>query len=567
MKIDSILEFRKISVKSTFNGILVFVFMMVVPIAYLSPEVFQEATILNFNFSNGPSDIFGLYRWSQIFDWGITPFGFSNFTNYPDGEILFSLETLSQAFQLILIKILNLVFVPTQAVNVLTFMNWTLIGISVYTLSLKISLPKSLSLICGIYCQLQPSVIFSSLSVPSLMYIYIPIFGIAYFLASKLYKSNRNTLIAYSLFLLTALVDIYLYYFSILIFSILLISNLHIPRKFRLTILSLFKGSAAILPFIPLVILFYIRNNFETAAGGRQLSAASSELIDMNGLSYLNYFMPIPGSIRDNLGCRLICESNDYFFGGMGLIFILMAPILFSFIIIKFKYWNPIYMLTTITISLFLLASKTYLSFGTFNIHNYFSELRHIFIGALYFDRASILVACFTTIIFFYFLHNCILINSALKKFCFTFISCLLFVNFLDLRTPLLQVNSRLQSTYEPIKSYLESDNASALMFLPYSFFGRNWLEQVYFGLPMANSLLNPFAIERFMQNDESGDTCYLKSNGVSHMATVKEVNQFYDMPSFFENDVRNPIVISKFVPGYESDFAKMEIYKPRCTK
>jgi hypothetical protein len=539
--------------------------MMVVPIAYLGPGVFKETAILNFNFSNGPSDIFGLYRWSQIFEWGITPSGFSNFTNYPKGEILFTLETFSQVFQLILIKIFSLVFEPAQAVNLLTFTNWTLIGLSIYALSLKISLSKSLSLVCGVYCQLQPSVIFSSLSVPSLMYIYIPIFGIVYFLTPEVTK-YKNALTSYTLFMLTALVDIYLYYFSILIFSILLLTRINASRNFRSNIFSSLKGFCAVLPFIPIVILFLIKSNFETAVGGRRLSAASIELIDMNGIDYLDYFRSIPGGIRDKIDCRLICNSTDYFYGTIGIIFISLVPILFTYIFIKYKYQNSIKILTIITVSLFLLGSKTFIPFGLFTIPNYFSELRHIFIGALYFDRTNILIACFTTIIFFYCLQNCILMKTGLRKLCIPLVSSLLFVNFLDLRSPLLQINSELQFSYEPLKLYLQSDNASGILFLPNSFFGRNWLEQVYFGLPMANSLLNSSATEGLMQINEIGEKCNLINNGLSHIVTVKEVNRFYDLPPFFENDFRNPLKISKFVAGYESSFAKMEIYKPICT-
>jgi hypothetical protein len=566
MMIGSRLEFRKLASNSTFIRIFVFVSMMVVPLAYLAPGVLQETAILNFKSSNGPSDIFGLYRWSQIFEWGITPLGFSNFTNYPKGEILFTLETFSQVFQLILIKIFSLVFEPAQAVNLLTFMNWTLIGLSIYALSLKISLPKSLSLVCGFYCQLQPSVIFSSLSLPSLIYIYIPIFGIVYFLTPEETK-YKNTLTSYTLFFLTALVDIYLYYFSILIFSILLLTRINTSRNFRLNIFSSLKGFCAVLPFIPIVILFFIKNNFETAVGGRQLSAASKELIDMNGINYLDYFRPIPGGIRDNLNCRLICNSTDYFYGTIGIIFISFAPILFTYIFIKYQYQNPIKILTIITVALFLLGSKTFIPFGPFTIPNYFSELRHIFIGALYFDRTSIFIACFTTIIFFYFLQTCILMKTSLRKLCFPLVSCLLFINFLDFRSPLLQINSRLQFSYEPLKLYLQSDNSSGILFLPSSFFGRNWLEQVYFGLPMANSLLTPFATEGLLEVNEVGEKCNLINDGISHIATVKEVNRFYDLPPFFENDIRNPLKISKFIPGYESSFAKMEIYKPICTE
>jgi hypothetical protein len=540
--------------------------MMVVPLAYLGPWVFQETAILNFTFSNGPPDIFGAYRWSQIFEWGITPLGFSNFTNYPKGEILFTLETFSQVFQLILIKIFSLVFEPAQAVNLLTFINWTLIGLSIYSLSLKISLPKSLSLVCGVYCQLQPSVIFSSLSVPSLMYIYIPIFGVVYFLTPEVTK-YKNALVSYTLFLLTALVDIYLYYFSILIFSILLLTRINAYRNFRPNIFSSLKGFFAVLPFIPILILFFLKNNFETAVGGRQLSAVSTELIDINGIDYLDYFRPIPGGIRDKIDCYFICNSTYYFYGTICIIFISFAPILFTYIFIKYKYHNSIKILTIITVALFLLGSKTFIPFGLFAIPNYFSELRHIFIGAIYFDRTNILIACFTTIIFFYFLQNCILMKTSLRKICIPIVSCLLFVNFLDLRSPLLQINSRLQLSYEPLKSYLQSDNASGILFLPNSFFGRNWLEQVYFGLPMANSLFNAFATDGLMQVNEIGEKCNLINNGLSHIVTVKEVNRFYDLPPFFENNIRNPLKFSKFVPGYESSFAKMEIYKPICTE
>lgn len=541
--------------------------MSIVPLIILKPHnLFNDSTLLSYSYSKGPSDIFGLYRWAQIFEFGINRFGYSSYTNFPYGEFLLTKESLSQSFQLLLIKFLSVIFSANQTVNLLTFFNWVLIGTSVFSLSMMLNFKKSIALLCGVYCQLQPTIIQTSLTVPSMMYIHVIIYAIYFYFKYKKDLGNTSLNLSILLFTIPIFIDLYLYYFSIIVFTILIINSIILKDNFGKN--SFLNKVTGTFPFIPLLLIHIYSKFQEISYGGRILKPVSKELLDANGMRIRDYIKPLPGSFRDKLDCPLICESPYSFisYGNIGLGFLLFSVFALLFTLLRFKLDNLIKQLSIICIFVFLLTLKSQLVVGDFVVQNPILEIRHLMIGALYIERVVVLFVILSIVIVFGTVNYMFKSYFLNQKFLLLLMTCFVTINTLDIYSPALSVSVNNQREYSKIIKESHLKNGGGILFLPNSFLGRNWLEQVYFGLPMSNSLFDAFAIDDLNRENALELSCNLKKNKISYVVSITklEANLFTNNilladSQFFE------IQSSQLVSGYEDRYARLTVFKIKC--
>jgi hypothetical protein len=125
--------------------------------------------------------------------------------------------------------------------------------------------------------------------------------------------------------------------------------------------------------------------------------------------------------------------------------------------------------------------------------------------------------------------------------------------------------------SYEHINNVLILDNSNAVIFSPYNFHGRRWLQQAYISLPMGNSLFNPtingLPELKDLSNAKSV-ACTLRDNGITHLisesgSNLGAVNPYDDVVA---KDTKLFLLrASSQVPAYEDGTTQLDIYKIEC--
>jgi len=325
-----------------------------------------------------------------------------------------------------------------------------------------------------------------------------------------------------------------------------------------------------ILPYLPLLFIHLYSNYQKTSTGGRRLEPVSKSILDSNGMQISDYFKPIQASIRDDLNCPLLCESNYSLltYGNMGLGFVVLSIFALSFALFKSKFDILVKQLSIVSLTILFLTLKSQFMFGELVFPNLISELRYLMLGALYLERIVIILVIFLIIIVFVVFEYVLTNNLSRRLFFPITIIFIVMLNYLDTFTPALKLVNKEQINYVKINQSLDLDEASSILFLPNSFFGRNWLEQVYLGLPMANSLFDGYAIEDLNAETALGFACKLDALKISHVLSVTDIRQ-----NLFVNNIQlvNTMFFDKLssqlVNGYENDVARMTIFAVKCPK
>jgi hypothetical protein len=521
--------------------------------------------------SNGGSDILGGVRMAQVMQYmdGIT-FN-SLWTAYPGGENLWPIQSLTQLFPNILLGILSQFFDAFTAVNLLIIAAWAFTGIASVILLRILGAGFITALIGGVLIQAQPSMQFAATSVISLLFLGFPILICAIML--KVTRVSDAKHINYALFILTisAFTDGYIYYFGYVCFSTMLISIAITSEAKSITDVGPFltKLTTGALPIIAAYLVSYVQTSNQELS--RVLAPPSLEILNNNGLIPFDYVSPHAESPRVGISCGSLCTEPTYRLSVSNFGIIFSLALIFALFWVTFrKMWTyKLTVLTLVTIIIFLLSLKMTFVVGGFTLFNPSFLFVPLFPGALYLDRFGVL-ACTLSIVILISIFSRSISSTAHKKVLYMVVFVVTSANLIDQNPFGTREMSVEYKSYEQITNVLSFDNSNAVIFSPYTFHGRRWLQQGYISLPMGNSLFNPSlnALPELTDlSNAKSVACVLRANGITHLISESGSNQGADNPyKVLVKDSRFfALRASSEVPAYESGTTQLDTYEIRC--
>lgn len=539
------------------------------PSVFISPALLNSTgTYMSIPNSNGGSDVLGQVRMAQVMQYmdGITLH--PKWTAYPGGENLWSLPSLTQLFQNMLLGVLSQFFDAFTAVNLLIVIAWAFTGIASVILLRTLGVGFITALIGGALIQAQPSMQFAAVSVTSLLFLGFPILICA--IMFRVTRVSDAKLINYALLLLiiSAFTDGYIYYFGYVCFSTMLISIAIASRAKSTSDIGalLTKLTTGALPIITAYLVSYAQTPKQGLI--RVLTPPSLEILNTNGLTPFDYLRPHAESARVEFSCGSLCTEPFYrlSLSNFGLILLLALTFALFWVTLREKWTYDLTVLTLVTFIIFLLSLRMTFIVGGFNLFNPSFLLVPLFPGALYLDRFGVLASTLCIVILISIFSKAIS-STVHKKVLYMVVIIVASTNLSDQNPFGTREMSVEYKSYEQINNVLTVDNANAVIFSPPAFIYRSWLQQAYISLPMGNSLINPsyYALPELADlSNANSVACTLRDNGITHL--ISESGSNVDAYSNVVKDSKFfTLRASSQVPAYESGTTQLDIYEIKC--
>jgi len=274
---------------------------------------------------------------------------------------------------------------------------------------------------------------------------------------------------------------------------------------------------------------------------------------------------------RIQLACRYLCEvpATRTSAGNIGiLIFTSLALGIIYFRLVN-KNRNEVKLLLILIILPVLLSLKMTFNILGVNILNPSAIFLPLFPGALYLDRFGVLAGALAVLLWVIVVSHFISIITY-KKTTVAVVGIILWINMLDISPYGTREIATEYKSYEPINVALLEDRGMAVIFSPYTFHGRRWLQQAYIGLPMQNSVFSVSVgslPSTTTKNDSKRIACQLEELGITHLISEEG-------PNVSALNTFDPITNSRFfvfrssttVPAYEFGAkTTLSLYKIEC--
>lgn len=542
------------------------------PIIFISPALFNSTgTYMSIPNSNGGSDILGGVRMAQVMQYMDGMSLDSLWTAYPSGENLWPIQSLTQLFPNMLLAMLSQFFDAFTAVNLLIVIAWAFTGIASLILLRTLGAGFITALIGGVLIQAQPSVQFAATSVISLLFLGFPLLICAIMFKAARVFDAKTTNYALLILIISAFTDGYIYYFGYVCFSTMLISiaiasGLKSITDVRVLLTKLTTGA---LPIIAAYLFSYGQTPKQDLS--RVLTPPSLDILNANGLTPFDYLRPHAESARVKFSCGSLC--TEPFFrssvSNFGLTLFLALIFALFWVTLRKKWTYDLSVLTLVTFIIFLLSLRMTFIVGGFNLFNPSFLLVPLFPGALYLDRFGIL-ACTLCIVVTLSIFSKAISSTAHKKILYMVVLIATSANLIDQNPFGTREMSVEYKSYEQIVNVLSLGNSNAVIFSPYTFHGRRWLQQAYISLPMGNSLFNPSlnALPELTDlSNAKSVACTLRNNGITHLISESGSN------TGAENSYAVVVKDSRFftlrassqVPAYEAGTTQLDIFEIKC--
>lgn len=511
---------------------------------------------------SGLTDTLGLVRVAQMSTTLSSPLGIENWTNFPIGELNWSLSGLTQSIQLVILWILGKSFYAFAAANLFLLMGWLFTSVSVMYLTKNLGVPYYFALTAGITTQFLQSMQLANATVPSMLFVGFPILIVAFLNNFVISNSIKYFYFAITCLMASAFFDGYVYYFSLIAFWALVVLRpkqylLKIKRNLWINITLVFMASS-----IPILAKIANAIGADTSGTNRKLLSPSPGLMNVNGFTITDFFVPHPESLWVTSGLAQWVTSDAprsaASLVGVGIIVVVIAAVYKSIAQKNFKLVSVI----VVTFIFYLYSLHGYWLISGILIPNPAALTLWFFPGALYIDRAAFVVQPLLVSIAFVGLW---LLVEKLKnsKVQIIFATALLVVTFVELQPLATRVIPGEYSDYSQIRKVIEG---KPFLFLPETFKGRSWIQQVFIEAPMKNSLQQPgfaeLVLEEKFPQAPQRIACNLLSEGIRYV--VLEERYLGKDPQ-----VRNKLVEPYFstvatskVSAYESGRTDMVVLK-----
>lgn len=513
----------------------------------------------------GLTDTLGLVRIAQMAPTLSSPFGIEYWTNFPSGEQNWSLSGLTQGLQIIIFWVLGNLFNSFVAANLFLYSGWVFTGAAVMYLTKNLGTSNFVALTAGVTSQFLQSMQLANATVPSMVFVGFPILVIAFLLKWSVTSSSRYFYLGSSVLLFSAIFDGYIYYFSLVAFWVMLILRpkrhfAFLKQLWQLKVALILVGSS--LPFLAKIANML---GADSSGTNRQLVSPSVGLMNANGFTFSQYLSPHPESFWVTSGIVNWVNSTSprlaASFVGIGIGIFVFWGIFKAIKLRKF----PILGLSIATLVFYLFSLHGIFSIFGVVIPNPAALTLWFFPGALYIDRSAFVVQALFVCLAFAGLWL-VFANSKISRFTNLFAAGLLILSFVELQPFASRVVINEYEDYRTIRNEISGD---PFVFLPDTYKGRSWIQQVYVESPMMNSLQNPkfaeLVLDKKFPKAPSEIACELKSMGINNVVLEKrywkkdpEVRNKLVAPYFTQTAVAN-------VSAYEDGKTEMVVLKVKA--
>lgn len=547
--------------------------IIIFPLLFFWPVLFLgQNNVLSLPGLNGLTDTLGLVRVAQMAPTMANPLGEQFFTNYPMGEVLWNLSSLTQSIQFVFLWVMGNFLDPFFSANLFLLIGWVFTGLAVFELSKSIGLPDSYALAAGISAQFLPGIQIANATVPSMLFTGFPILTLALMIQWSQTKKNSYLYFSTLIIVIALFFDGYVYYFTLLIFWLTILLNPKVNTirlwnlKFRWMTFILIIGISS----VPIVAKVINLLGLDGEGTNRTLVSPTFGMMQVNGFSLSQLIAPHPESIY---GKFLISQNELESLSRLSFSFLGFCITIFAlFFVVRalVEKSRPYLTVVAAFLLLLLLSLKGYYSFFDFVFPNPAGILLSFFPGLIYVDRTSfivqnlLVVMCFSGIYLLvnrHFLSRLTFRKAKIHNFWIPFLaSFIIFIEMMPFSSRYLPDES---IGYKEIKSVV---NGEPIVFFPENYFGRSWIQQVFIDAPMANSLQHPLRVKSFIDKNFPGApsqvACDLAKSGIKYV--VLETDYLQKDP-----EVRSRLTLPYFsvisqsvVPAFEDGTTKISLLR-----
>lgn len=523
--------------RQSFQRLVVILAIGVVPIVMMWHVLFIDQSVHLANpgtlpFASAVTDLDGAARFAYLLSDMTFPWSNTTFISSPTGASIWRLETFSQLLQTLFLWLSVKIVPPMLAANLLIFLGWYGTGVVVYLIYRRCGGSKWIALACVFAVQLLPSMRFMAANFTSYVAVGIPLLVV---LATVIYFQSRTTqnllLILVSL-LINGLYDPYWFMFSAFGVTIV-IFTLSITRAISQKSTPAFGVSIGVVALYSIIF-----QGFSSYVTSRTTSGNSRE-ITSGDVSW----------IRSSL--LSVDKWSESVHMGVGLVALGLGILaLLIFFVFRRKLTNELLILIFAASYIVLSTSISLpLNFGTVELA---VNIRNLMPGVRFFDRAALIAGPLFFIFLFLVIEKTLNVSKFNSKIRQSLLGAL--VALLPLSFPGISVanTSNSYNDWQEIREELNEVPNPRLLALPFNRWGRDWIEQASFHVPLVNDLYserNDIDALRHLSNGSDIFAAYLKSYGITHLLIVPKIFDAAVAYSLSEPNFR--FVSSIYLNGY----------------
>jgi hypothetical protein len=438
----------------------------------------------------GMSDAVSMINLAKMVEGMTLPIGNQAWTNWPNGEPLFSLAGTTQVGIAFVTWLFGLFFNPNNSAIFCLILGWVITGFCGYLLARAIGLTEVYALSAGLLLQLIPAMHFASSQVPAMVFLGLPLAVSAAILFWHQTAENKYFFYGLAVVAASAFIDGYVYYFSLtaLLISLALLPKLIRRRFSQTTLLTRFGLATGLLAVLsPIAVAYALQATGGNAGpGNRRFEPISRAFLGGYGITPDQILLPpnfgfMTEWVRNTLSHPTSVFSNPGPFGVA-----LSLTVIAALILVACKIRTFTLVLVSVNLVFFvLLASRSTLTVGSVLIPNPVIEMRLLFPGAVHLGRASMVGSAYAAVLATWLialLANRVRLQS-LQIYVFLLLIAVIGMDVEQFSAR--QLNNDFE-TYAPIREVIAG---RPFLFYPYSFQGRSWLQQTHVNAPMANSV------------------------------------------------------------------------------
>lgn len=483
---------------------------------------------------SGLTDTLGLVRVTQMSRLMEFPWSSQAYTNFPHGEFVWNLTSLTQSISLGFLWACSKVMSPFQAANLWIIVGFAVTAFAVYFLARSFGISRAMSYLAGFFSSFLPSMIVAAATVPSLAYSGFPLLIAALLIRWKHTKNNRYFYIASSLLAFSLLLDGYVYYFGFTLFWIFFLFNLkgfaslHVYSPWASKVFTFWSLA------IPFLAFFLHRYSVDRSPSVRPLLPPTISMMNSSPFEILNFANAL-GAIIFVLACASV------------------------FLIKLDQKLIPLIVSATV---LLLISSRGYLVTEFIDIPNPSIVILGFFPGAVYLDRAVFVAEKLLVVLAFASLS---ILFRKLKLSQFVKFSIVIVVFVVAIGQAIGNTKFNVLDESSSYKGLRAALNGEPTLFLPHTYFGRSWIQQVFLDVPMVNSLHDVSRAywlgESLRAISSTDDLCDLRRQGV-HKIVMEES---FARDFFPVSNISGPNLLTMagqgVVPAYERGETRLLVF------
>jgi len=440
--------------------LVIFISLVLYPFWFMSPVLFGH---MKTTMTHGvESDINGAYASALMLERMTWPWSRNMMLNAPLGESFWSITSISQALNHILIWVFTRVLDPFASVALFQICGWVLTGVAVYLLARHLNVGKVPAVFGGLFCEMLPWIRERVLAHTSYVWLGVPLIVILLALRFVANPNRRSFLLLATAITAVLFFDLYWFWFSfwaVVIICFMSIDQL-MPsvRKWKLTYQFLLLLSPLACGALGVILYKYV--NVQMSNSGslmRPLAVASRQDVNEYNGTLLRFVRPDYAHLLFPRATGAIPPHDDINYGG----FIVVVLSVFGFGLALVRRNRAALTIVLVTI---LFA---FLTLRTGNIWGIVEIFRYLMPGVRRFSRAGMVVEGLLCVMAIYFVGHVFNKIAIRRSVSFLFLIVLMCAVFIDLNPPSRRYVNHDVSNWSSINLVLSTIDRSIVVELP----------------------------------------------------------------------------------------------------